>query len=237
LRHAGQVQVRRRLRNGLTATVQYTLAKAEDDAAAFLGASLAGSSIAQNWLDLEAEMAPSNFDQRHHVAVQFQYTTGMSVTGGSLMSGIGGSLFRGWTITSYLTTGSGLPLTPGYFLTIAGTGISDTMRAGLTGAPEHEIPDGYYANPAAYGAPAPGRWGDAGRNSIRGPAQFTLNAGIRRTFPWGDRANVEFGLDAINVLNRVTFSSVNMLVGSPQFGLPYRTNAMRKIQSVVRFRF
>ena len=34
-RHAGQFQVRRRLRNGLTATVQYTLSKATDDAAAF----------------------------------------------------------------------------------------------------------------------------------------------------------------------------------------------------------
>ena len=35
MRHAGQFQLRRRLRNGLTATLQYTLAKATDDAAAF----------------------------------------------------------------------------------------------------------------------------------------------------------------------------------------------------------
>jgi hypothetical protein len=42
-RHAGQFQVRRRLRNGLTASVQYTLAKAEDDAASFQGANLSGA--------------------------------------------------------------------------------------------------------------------------------------------------------------------------------------------------
>ena len=33
----GQFQLRRRLRNGLTATVQYTLSKATDDAGAFTG--------------------------------------------------------------------------------------------------------------------------------------------------------------------------------------------------------
>src|SRR5204863_7989761 len=47
LRNAGQVQLRRRLRNGLGATVQYTLAKATDNAAAFGGASLTGASVAQ----------------------------------------------------------------------------------------------------------------------------------------------------------------------------------------------
>ena len=236
-RHAGQIQLRRRLRNGLTATVQYTLAKAEDDAAAFLGASLNGSSIVQDWLDLDAERAPSNFDQRHQVTAQFQYTTGMSVTGGALMSGVAGSLFRGWTITSQLTAGSGLPFTPLYLSPVSGTGITGTIRATLTGAPVDEIPDGLYANPAAYGPPAPGTWGNAGRNSITGPAQFNLNAGIRRTFPWGDRMNVEWGLDATNVLNRVTYAGIDVLVGSPQFGMPNRTNTMRKIQSVLRFRF
>ena len=67
LRNAGQVQVRRRLRNGFTASVQYTLAKATDDAAAFAGATLAGFGMAQNWLDLDAEYGRSAFDQRHQV--------------------------------------------------------------------------------------------------------------------------------------------------------------------------
>ena len=43
-------------------------------------------------------------------------------------------------------------------------------------------------NPAAFAAPAPGRWGTAGRNSVTGPAQFALNAGITRTFPVGRSA-------------------------------------------------
>src|SRR4030095_16787203 len=89
-RHAGQLQVRRRLRNGLTATAQYTLAKATDDAASYGGANLSGSAFAQNWLDLEAERGPSSFDQRHLLTVQFQYTTGVGVAGGGGVRGGGG---------------------------------------------------------------------------------------------------------------------------------------------------
>jgi hypothetical protein len=100
-----------------------------------------------------------------------------------------------------------------------------------------EIPDGYYLNPAAYGRPAPGEWGNAPRNSITGPAQFSMNASVARTFRIGDRLNMDWRLEAFNVLNRVTYNSVNTLVGSPTFGLPSRTNDMRRLRSSVRLRF
>src|SRR4029453_19233596 len=123
-RHAGQLQVRRRLRNGLTATVQYTLANAIDDAASYSGANLSATAFAQNWLDLEAERGPSSFAQRHLVSVQFQYTTGVGVAGGALIDGWQGSLLKGWTISSQLTAGSALPVTPFYLTTPPGTGFT-----------------------------------------------------------------------------------------------------------------
>jgi hypothetical protein len=235
-RHAGQLQLRRRLRNGLTATAQYTLAKAMDDAASYSGANLSGTAFAQNWLDLDAEHGPSSFDQRHLLTVQFQYTTGVGVAGGALVDGWQGSLLKGWTITSQLTAGSGLPLTPYYLTTTPGTGFTGAIRASLTGSTT-DAPAGHYLNPAAYTTPGPGQWGDAGRNSGRGPAQFGLNAGITRTFPWGSRLNLDWRIDATNVLNRVTYSAVNALVGSPQFGLPSAANQMRRVQTSLRMRF
>jgi hypothetical protein len=235
-RHAGQLQVRRRLRNGLTATAQYTLARAVDNAASYAGANLNGTVFAQDWLDLEAERGPSPFDQRHLLTVQFQYTTGVGVAGGALVDGWQGSLLKGWTITSQLTAGSGLPLTPYFLTTTPGTGFTGAVRASVTGEPT-EAPSGYYLNPAAYKAPDAGQWGDAGRNSARGPAQFSLNAGITRTFPWGSRLNMDWRIDATNVLNRVTYSGVNTLVGSPQFGLANAPNQMRRVQTSLRVRF
>ena len=136
-----------------------------------------------------------------------------------------------------MTTGSGLPLTPYYLATTRGTGYAGAIRATLTGASTENIPDGFYLNPAAYTAPAPGTWGNAGRNSGRGPAQFSLNAGITRTFPWGNRINLDYRIDATNVLNRVTYSTVNTLIGNTQFGLPNNANQMRRIQTSLRVRF
>jgi hypothetical protein len=223
LRNAAQLQLRRRLRNGLTASVQYTLAKAEDDAAAFAGANVSGAAIAQDWRDLDAEWGPSNFDQRHLVVAQFQYTTGVGVAGGPLLDGLRGALVKGWTVTTELRTGSGLPLTPAVLSPVSGTGVVGSIRPDRVG--------GQYVPPPS------GRWGTAGRNSITGPSQFSLNAGVARTFPWGNRINVDWRVDALNVLNRVTYAGLNTIVGSPQFGLPNRANPMRKLQTTMRLRF
>ena len=235
-RQTGQLQLRRRLRNGLTATVQYALSKSVDDAGAFTGANTGGSAIAQDWLHPEAEWAPSNFDQRHLLTGQFQYTSGAGVSGGGLMDGAAAKFFRGWTLTSQLTAGSGLPLTPIYLTSVPGTGVTGSIRASVAGA-SGDAPDGYYVNPSAFAAPAAGQWGNAGRNSIAGPRQFSLDAGIGRTFLWGDRLNLDWRLNATNVLNRVTYAAVNTFVGSTQFGLPTVANPMRKVQSSLRLRF
>ena len=180
--------------------------------------------------------APSNFDQRHLLAAQFQYTTGMGIGGGALASGLRRSLLTGWTFTTQLSTGSGLPLTPIYLAPVPGTGVTGTIRAGITGA-SSVTPPGLYANPAAFAAPAAGQWGNAGRNSIRGPATFSLDAGIGRSFPWGPRITFDWRVEATNVLNHVTYTGVNVLTGSPQFGLPVQANMMRKLQSSLRLRF
>jgi hypothetical protein len=234
-RHSGQVQLRRRLRNGLTAQVQYTLAKAEDDATAFVGASMSGQAIAQDWRNLDAEWGPSNFDQRHLLTAGFQYTTGVGVAGGTLVDGWRGTLLKNWTVTGQVTTGSGLPATPVYNVAVPGTGTIGSVRAQLTGQPLDA--DGYYVNPAAFAIPAAGTWGDAGRNSIRGPAQFNMDAGLTRTFLMGDRLQVDWRIDGRNILNRVTFSNINSFIGSTQFGLATNANQMRKLTTTIRLRF
>jgi hypothetical protein len=237
VRNAGQLQLRRRLRNGLTATAQYTLAKANDDAASFAGADLSGAAIAQDWRNLDAEWGRSSFDQRHQLVATFEYTTGMGTASGSLLSGKKGSLYKGWTVTGQLNVGSGLPLTPVYLGPLAGTGVIGAIRADYTGVPIDAIPSGYYLNPAAFRIPSPGQWGSVPRNSGTGPALFSFNMGLARTMLWGNRLTCEWHLDATNVLNHVTYSSVNTAVTSPQFGQADRADQMRKVQMSLRMRF
>jgi hypothetical protein len=238
IRHAGQVQLRRRLRNGFTSSVQYTLAKSMDNAGSFSGASIDSNALAQNWLDLEAEYARSNFDQRHQVVATFEYTTGAGILGGTLMDGMKGTMFKDWTFTSQITTGSGTPATPIFFSPVGRTGISGSLRPSLTGVSADPIEDTSYANVAAFGTPATGEWGNAPRNSITGPSQFSMNASVARTFRVGERVNMDFRVDATNVLNRVTFNGIYTQINNSQlFGFPSRTNDMRRLRTSVRFRF
>jgi hypothetical protein len=241
VRHAGQIQLRRRLRSGLTGTVQYTYSRAFDDAPLMSGgivtASQGGGAIAQNWLDLRAERAPSSFDQRHQLNIQMQYTTGMGVAGGALMRGWKGSLFKGWTSSIQLTVGSGLPLTPVYFMAVKGTGVTGNLRPDVTGVSSSNAPPGLFLNPAAFSTPLEGHWGNAGRNSITGPSQFSLNSSLGRNFIVHDRYTIDLRIDATNALNHVTVKSWNAIVGSAQFGLPNSVNPMRSIQTTLRVRF
>jgi hypothetical protein len=251
-RQSGDAQLRRRLHNGLTWTVQYTFSKSVDDAASLggLGASSAQSASssgapaaalslgnAQNWLNLKGERSLSNFDQRHLLNVSFTYTTGMGVKGGTLLSGWKGALYKEWTFFTLVTAGSGLPLTPTYPYNVSGTGYQ-TERPDVTGAPIHAAPKGLFLNPAAFAAPASGQWGDAGRNSITGPSQFSLNTSVGRTFRLKGNESLDFRVDSLNTLNHVTFSSWNTTVGTTQFGLPPTSvGGMRSLLTNMTLRF
>jgi hypothetical protein len=232
-RNAGTIQVRRRLHNGFGATLQYTFAKALDDAS-LGGKGQLGTLIAQNWLDLRAERARSNFDQRHLLSVQMQYSTGMGIRGGTLLGGWRGRLFKNWTFVSQMTAGSGLPLTPVYPAAVKGTGFTGSIRPDYTGAPLYDGPPGLHLNPAAFTSPAAGQWGNAGRNSITGPPTFTLNASLARSFVEG---RFDFRLDSTNALNHPVFPAWNTNISSAQFGLPVPANAMRVVQANLRMRF
>jgi trimeric autotransporter adhesin len=242
-REAGTVQLRRRLHNGFQASVQYTYAKAIDDSAMGGNPGLSGNPgpssyvIAQNWLDLAAERALSSFDQRHYATAQIQYTTGMGVGGGALVNGWKGALFKEWTVLSQITAGTGLPLTPTLLSPVPGTGVTGILRPEYTGAPVYAAQDGLHLNPEAYTTPPAGEWGNAGRDSITGPAQFSLNASLQRTFRLNDRFNGDLQINATNALNHVTFPSWNTQFGSPLFGLPPSANAMRGVSTTFRVRF
>ena len=255
-REAASLQLRRRLRSGFTASLQYTYAKAVDDdaqvgaqghtvassaASASSGSSTSQSSgtpmIAQNWLNLRGERGLSTFDQRHTLAAQLQYTTGMGMGGGTLLTGWRGKAFKEWTVQTRISAASGLPETPIYLEAVPGTGFTGTIRPTITGAPIHQSTNGSFLNASAYSAPAAGQWGTAGRDSVTGPNQLSLDTALSRTFRLRDPFNLDIRLDATNLLNLGVFTAWNTTVNSTTFGLPAAANPMRSIQVTGRLRF
>ncbi len=253
-RQAGELQLRRRLRSGFTASVDYTWAKAIDDdsqigaqghvesqaATALPGentSSTPSPTVAQDWRNLNAERGLSTFDQRNLVKASLQYTTGMGLGGDTLMSGRKGRYLKEWTVMMQFSAGSGLPETPVFLATVPFTGVTGSIRPDRTSAPLYTGPPGYFLNSAAYTVPAPGQWGTARRNSITGPDQVSLNSSLARTFRVRTSYNLDVRVDATNVLNHVAFTAWNTTVNSTIFGLPAAANAMRSLQLTARLRF
>ncbi len=279
-RQSGQVQLRRRLRSGFTASLLYTFSKSIDDDAILggqghvLGSAQGQSSpgpsgggtqgggqnssgqtsggtastsaqgevsstpaIAQNWLNLHGERSLSSFDQRHLLNLQVQYSTGEGLGGGTLIGGWPGRLLKEWTVLTQVTAGTGLPETPVYLAAVPGTGFTGTIRPDLTGVPIYTSQARPHLNTAAYTAPALGQWGFAGRNSITGPSQFTLDTSLARTFRPTGRFFLDARIDATNLLNHPVFTGWNPTVNSTQFGLPLSANPMRSLETTLRLRF
>jgi hypothetical protein len=259
-RQAGQIQLRRRLKDGFTASLEYTYSKSIDDDAVLGGqgyvttsaqsqnavsasASSPSEAIAQNWRDLRAERALSTFDQRHLLNFTAQYTSGEGLGGGTLMSGWRGRVLKEWTLLGTLTAGTGLPETPVYPVTVPGTGSMNVIRPSLTGASIYNESGAAHINAAAFEAPAAGEWGTAGRDSITGPNQFTLNNSLSRTFRPHGKTYLDLTVNATNLLNHPAFTSWDAVWNGASessqqlFGRPLATGAMRSLQTTIRLRF
>jgi hypothetical protein len=261
-RESGSFQLRRRLRSGFTASLQYTYSKSIDDdstlggqgpvAAGAVAPTVPTPQIAQNWLNLRGERGLSTFDQRQLLNATIQYTTGMGMRGGTLMGGWRGTLLKEWTALATIAAGSGLPETPIYLAAVNGTGVTGSIRPDRASGSIYAGSDGHFLNPAAYAAPQPGQWGTAGRDSITGPGQFSFNASLARTFRVAKRYNLDIKVDSTNLLNHVVYSSWNTTLNpitnpgsnsvfttglNPLFGLPAAANSMRSMQVTARLRF
>jgi hypothetical protein len=235
--HAAQFQLNRRFRSGIMANAGYQFSKSIDNAGTG-GRGQGNTPVAQNWLDLAAERGLSSFDARHNLSLQFQYSTGMGQSGGTLVNGWKGALMKDWTISGNVSVRSGNPFTAtvgGNRSQVSGTAVSNTLRADATGLPVEA--SGLLFNTAAFSAPLSGDWGNAGRNTIPGPTTFSLNGSLGRIFRIGERRSADLQFQAQNLLNHVTITNWGTVLGSTNYGLASSAAGMRKMTINLRFRF
>jgi hypothetical protein len=234
----GVFQVGRQMASGFSASANLQVARVIDNGSV-IGFGSAG--MAQNWQDLDAEKATSAFVPKAQLGGNWQYSTGQGKAGGTLLKGWRGTLLKDWTFTNGLTWRTGTPLTPtvaGNLATVGGTGITGTVRADATGQPV-AAPSGSNQpfNLAAFTVPAQGQWGNAGRNTIPGPAVWNLNASLGRVFRLGERRSADLRFDATNIINHVVVNGWNTVVNAYNYGLATGTQPMRSLTANLRVRF
>jgi hypothetical protein len=226
--HAGQVRLMRRFARNMSFNILYTYSKSIDDSSTFGGV---GNVVAQNAFDLSAERGLSSFNRTHVLNLNYVLSTPVQASWWR----------RNWTLSGSALLESGTPLTAqilGNQSNVAGTGVVGSGRAEATGLP---VTDGSgYFNPAAFTYPPTGELGDAGRNTIPGPWQWSLNTAFGRYFTIGgegSRKRLELRLETTNTLNHVNITNVNTVFGSALYGLPTTAGAMRTADINIRFRF
>jgi hypothetical protein len=229
-------QVGRNMASGLSASANAMISRFVDYGA--LGAQSGAGTVAQNWQDLTAEKATSSLIPKAMVGGNWQYSTGQGKAGGTLVKGWKGALLKDWTFTNSVNWRTGAPLTATIAgVTVGGTGITG-IRADATGLSLAAPPgSGQPFNLAAFAVPASGQWGNAGRNTIIGPALWGLNASLGRVFRLGEKRSADLRFDSTNVLNHVVVSGWSTVVNAYTYGLPTGAQAMRSMTANLRFRF
>ena len=222
--HAGQARITRRFRQGMSANAMYTWSKSIDNASTFGGG---GNVVAQNDKDLRAERGLSSFDQRHALSLVYFVSPPAK-----------GRLLKDWSFSGGLTMRSGTPLTArvlGNRSDSGGTGVVGSGRAEATGLP---AAGGQFFNLDAFTLPPIGRYGNAGRNTVPGPAFLTANLSFGRSFKLsGENRRMDVRVESNNITNHPSYTGLTTVVNSLNYGLPSAVSAMRTVTGTLRFRF
>jgi hypothetical protein len=176
------------------------------------------ASIPQNNLNLNAEKGPG-CDVRHRFALSsiFDIPAVRGTEWARLVT-------QNWHFSTVYQVQSGMPFTISVFGDTANSGTvlgENPIRANVTDQPvfgpgTHTAAEWF--NPAAFATPPAFTYGNAGRNSVYGPPQQSLDLALARSFSITERARLQFRAEAFNALNKTNLGTPNRFVNTPQFG-------------------
>jgi hypothetical protein len=237
-------KVTRRLSNGFSALVGYTLSKSTDNGSGIRtlnGDALfpQDSNCAAAEVTTGCEWGLSIFDVRHRIVSSILYELPFGAGKPFLQDGVGGAILGGWQVTNILSLSSGFPRDPATGNDRANTG--STNRPDLaSGQDPNSGPNTIqqWFNTAAFVQQEQYTYGDSVRNSITGPGIFNFDMSILRNFTLGGSKGLQLRLEVFNAFNQPVWNDPNTSVTSPQYGTITSTRkAMRELQLGVKFTF
>jgi hypothetical protein len=235
--NALQATLTKRFSQGLTFTVAYAYSKSMD-----VGSNQAG--FIDN-LDFRRQYGPSDFDQTHLLTISHLYELPFG-KGKPFLNhgGIAAALLSDWQLNGIHRYATGTPFnvtadaTPCH---CPGNGnfadaVAPVTILGGVG------PGQPWFTTSSFAVPGPNRFGDAGRNTVRGPHLSNYDFSLFRIFPVGERLKLEFRGEFYNLSNTPHFANPNGSVsaGPGSFGINTSTLSgygNRQIQTALRITF
>jgi hypothetical protein len=124
----------------------------------------------------------------------------------------------GWSVSGIATLQSGFPFSPQLGYNPTGNGdtrnpVRPTLNPDFHGGLYSKSPNQWF-NPAAFTAPYPGTFGDAGRDTLSGPGLADLDVSLAKSTTIREGLHAQFRAEFFNVLNRANFTTPNPVVYS-----------------------
>jgi hypothetical protein len=234
-----QASLRRRMASGLQFGAAYTFAKALGTAGAD------GDGISSYFSPRSRNYGPLGFNRTQTLSINYLYE--LPRIGKRLGWRPAGWVLDNWQISGITSFQTGAPFTPGFSTTDGAdiTGSTDGARINVLSNPYDNIPAGRYFNPAPFGRPAKGTFGNAGANILYGPGTNNWDLSLTKRFRFSESRVLSLRGESFNVWNHTQYSGVFSTAQfqpsgtqiDPNFGLPNTARAPRNVQLSVRFSF
>lgn len=220
-----QVGLTRRSHNGLFFGGNYMYSHATDDGS--VGAGDADSP--ENIACFRCDYASSDYDSRHTGTASVVYTLPFGRGEKYLNAAETANLFLGgWSIDSLLMARSGFPVN-----VLLNRPSSDLLDGNNVDQRPNRVPGvplyighaiSHWLNPSAFSLPAPGTWGNAGRNSAVGPTLWQNDSALEKRFHLGsENKDVIFRAESFNILNRAQYGQPSSTLTESISGTSART--------------
>ncbi len=228
--NAMTASLERRFRKGLTFQTAYTFSRSIDNASDKRDVAMISS-------NLRANRGLSTFDRTHLLAISYVYEVPFFRSNNLRMLR---PVLAGWQFAGLAVLQSGLPASVFVNGDIAGVAGGGTQRANVIGPgklDKSERTFNRYFNTAAFTAPAAGTFGDSGRNNLRMPGTRNWDMSLSKRVPIAETKNIQLRGDFFNILNHLSYNSVQTTLGNAAFGSINGADPARAIQLALRLEF
>jgi hypothetical protein len=232
------VSMRKSFSHGLSFSTNYTWAKSLDTLSSG-NSNTANANKPQDSRNIAAEWGPSIFDARHRLVANYIYELPFGKGKRFAIENRGVDfLLGGWSTTGILTLQGRLPFSPLLGIDRSGTGVLQDRpdQVGDPNAIDNRTPDKYF-NTAAFALQPAGQYGNAHRDSIRGPNFYQFESSLIKSFKVRESQQLEFRAEFFNLFNHPNFKLPNRIFGTADFGQVFSAYDAREIQLGLKYAF